>query len=194
MMLRRAGSLGNAAVAISRQLLGSKPDVQSLSVVTVSEFGELENNDALIESVVAGRAVSPQKFAASVHNHILGQVCINLGLPCRGGASTGCNGSLEIGLIEALSELDSAKRVLVLIFEPEIDHHYANWCGGPAPEHMVGVVLNKDAPSSVLLERKSDYSQGNLTFPRTLEWLSFITRKADTFIGNNGWYWSHVDA
>lgn len=193
MQLRRLGRLGNAAVAIGKTLLEEVPSDRSLSVVTVSELGELETNDALIESIVAGAPVSPQRFAASVHNHVLGQLCINLGLPCRGGASTG---GLEVGLIEALGEMHTDRWVLALVFEPRVETHYAPWCGGTWPEHMVGVLLQPEADTRLVLERRSGSTQpGAVPKPRALHWLALLTGQAKELAGEDeGWCWSHVDS
>lgn len=192
MQLRRVGRLGNAAVAIGKELLAEVPPAQSLSVVTVSELGELETNDALIESIVAGTPVSPQRFAASVHNHILGQLCINLELPCSGGASTG---GLEVGLIEALSEMHTGHWVLVLVFEPRVEAHYAPWCGGTWPEHVVGVLLRPGTGTRLLLEQRAGEAESPLIpEPYALHWLALLTGQAQRLTGRDGWHWNHVGA
>lgn len=191
MQLRRVGRLGTAAAAIGKTLLAEIPPGQSLSVVTISELGELETNDALIESIVAGAQVSPQRFAASVHNHILGQLCINLELPCRGGASTG---GLEVGLIEALGEMRLSHWVLALIFEPRVEAHYAPWCGTRA-EHILGVLLQPDTATRLVLERRPD-SRESPVAPNlhALHWLALLTGREMELVGRDGWYWSHVGA
>lgn len=191
MKLRRVGRLGNAAIAVAAELLASLPPDQSLSVVTVSELGELETNDALIESIVADAPVSPQRFSASVHNHILGQVCIALDLPCRGGASTA---GLETGLVEALSEITAGHWVLALAFEPRVDEHYAPWCGGARPEYVVGLLLQPGARHRVVLERSGAASGHDIPEPRGLHWLALLTGHAARLDGAGGWRWKHVDA
>jgi hypothetical protein len=192
MKLRRAGRLGNAAVAVGKELLREVPPDQSLSVLTISELGELEANDALIESVVSGTPVSPQGFAASVHDHILGQVCINLGLPCSGGASTGARSGLEIGLIEALSEMEMGHWVLALIFEPRVDEHYAPRCGGKSPEHIVGLLLRPGTGVRLELEKGGTGSGRQIDQPYALNWLALVTGHAEELEGRDGWRWRHV--
>lgn len=191
MKLRRVGRLGNAAIAVAAELLASLPPDQSLSVVTVSELGELETNDALIESIVADAPVSPQRFSASVHNHILGQVCIALDLACPGGASTA---GLEMGLVEALSELAAGRWVLVLVFEPRVDEHYAPWCGGSRPEYVVGLLLQSGARRRLALERATSPAGRDIPEPRGLHWLALLTGHAARLDGRGGWRWTHVDA
>lgn len=192
MSLRRVGRLGNAALAISKALLSGIPRSAPLSVITVSELGELEANDALIENVVGGTPVSPQRFAASVHNHILGQVCINLDLQCRGSASTGARCGLEIGLIEALGELESGRRVLVLMYEPNVGEHYERFHGGRSPEHMVGVLLQPGAGTRLLLTRAGAGRYQKASRPRALRWLSLVTGDASELQGPDGWHWKNV--
>lgn len=193
MKLRRLGRLGTAAVAMGRELLVDLPPGQSVSVVTVSELGELETNDALIESIVAGAPMSPQRFAASVHNHILGQLCINLELPCRGGASTGAVGALEVGLVEALSEMEMGHWVLALVFEPKVEEYYAPWWGGTRPEYMVGLVLQPGATRRLLLEKDDNAGRSDIAEPYALHWLALLTGRAARLKGRDGWCWSHVD-
>lgn len=195
MALRRASGLGRAAIAIGRELLERVPAGEPLSVITVSELGELGTNDALIESVVAGEAMSPQRFSASVHNHVLGQLCTTLDLPLPGGASTGAASGLEIGMVEALGELAGGRRVLFLAFEPEVDEHYAPWLGGRAPEHMVGVLLAPDAPVRLLLERTGGPPPDPVPgVPHALAWLSLVDGRTTRLPGPDGWRWSHVAA
>ncbi len=192
MMLRRAGRIGSAAVSIGKQLLTGISSREPLSVVTVSELGELESSDVLIESVVSGSALSPQKFAASVHNHILGQMCINLNLPCCGGASTGARSGLEMGLIEGLSELEMGCRALVLAFEPKVDKNYADWCGGRSPEHVIGVMLRSGASNRLLLEKTFGGESSQIRKPYALHWLSLLAGVVDELYGREGWHWKHV--
>ena len=194
MMLRRLGSLGTAAVSIAKELLACVPVKQSLSVLTVSELGELATHDVLIESIVSKTVVSPQRFAASVHNHILGQICINLELPCAGGASTGARGGLEIGLIEALSEMKIGNWVLVLILEPAVDENYAQWYGGRSQEHIVGVLLQPDASLKIRLQRLSNVQETEKLKLCALHWLSFVAGNVNQFDGQYGWRWTHVAA
>lgn len=191
MKLRRVGRLGNAAIAVAAELLASLPPDQSLSVVTVSELGELETNDALIESIVADAPVSPQRFSASVHNHILGQVCIALDLPCGGGASTA---GLEVGMVEALSEMESGHWVLALVFEPRVDEHYAPWCGGIRPEYVIGLLLQPGARRRLVLEWSSAPNTRDIPEPVGLHWLALLTGHADRLDGRGAWRWKHVDA
>lgn len=195
MALRRTSGLGRAAIAIGRELLGRVPAGEPLSVITVSELGELGTNDVLIESVVAGETLSPQRFSASVHNHVLGQLCTTLDLPLPGGASTGAASGLEIGMVEALGELAGGRRVLFLAFEPEVDEHYAPWLGGRAPEHMVAVLLSPDAPVRVLLERSGGPPPDPVPgVPHALAWLSLVEGRTTQLAGPDGWRWSHVAA
>jgi hypothetical protein len=191
MALRRTSSLGNAAVAIGRELLDRVPAGQPVSVVTVSELGELQTNDLLIETVVEGSTMSPQRFASSVHNHVLGQMCINLDLPCPGGASTGARSGLEMGVVEALSEMATGRWVLLLAFEPMVDEHYTRWCGGPAPEHVVGLLLHGEATVRLNLEQTRD-APCEIGSPYALNWLSVLIGTSPVLHGSDGWRWSHV--
>lgn len=194
MKLRRVGRLGNAALAISKELLSDLPELQPLSVVTVSELGELDANDALIESVVSGAHVSPQRFAASVHNHILGEVCINLGLECRGGASTGACDGFEVGLVEALGEMESGCWVLVLIYEPRVGEHYEKCFGRRSVEHMLGLLLQPSADIRLLLEKTDTDDSHEPRQPHALRWLAFLTGDTPEMRGRDGWHWKHVAA
>ncbi len=193
MRLRRLESLGRGALAVGNELLASVPEDQPLSVLTVSEFGELETNDGLIETIVSDELVSPQKFSASVHNHILGQLCINLKLPCAGGASTGANSSLEMGLVEALSEMAEGRWVLVIAYEPRINEHYARWCGGEAPEYVVGLLLRPDAEQRFRMEKTPGLDNRPQSGIYGLQWLSFVVGLKKIFQGREGWIWTHVD-
>lgn len=199
MALRRATRLGNAAVAIAHELLAPCEERSSVSVITTSALGELQTNDALIEGVVGGGGVSPQKFSASVHNHVLGQVCIHLGLACPGGASTGGHGALEVGMVEALGELAAGGRVLLLAFEPRVEAHYAPWWGGTAPEHVVGILLEADATPGLALLREAhlprdEHAGASLdpSRPHALRWLSLVAGRVDRFDGVDGWCWHRV--
>jgi len=194
MKLRRTGRLGNAAIAIGKELLDVVPPEQPLSVVTISQLGELETNDALIESVVGDAMVSPQRFTASVHNHILGQLCINLNLPCCGGASTGAASGLEIGLVEALSEMKMGYWVLALVFEPRVNVHYARWCGGFRPEYMIGLLLQPGSRQRLVLAKRSESGEHRAPEPRGLHWLALLTGQAGQLNAGNGWHWEYVDA
>jgi hypothetical protein len=135
--------------------------------------------------------MSPQKFASSVHNHVLGQLCINLALPCAGGASSGALAGLEIGMVEALSEMTMGHWVLLLAFEPTVDEHYARWCNGPAAEHMVGVLLQPAAPARLILERTCE-APCEIGSHYALHWLSVLIGACSIFQGHDGWRWSHV--
>lgn len=115
MQRRRLSPLAKAAMATAQPLLAGR----DMPVLCCSVHGEAQRTYALLQDVAAGEALSPTAFGLSVHNAIVGQLSISLGIHAPALALAGGDFPLLSGFLEAAAMLQEGTDELLLQFYEE---------------------------------------------------------------------------
>ncbi|WP_295802377.1 beta-ketoacyl synthase chain length factor [uncultured Microbulbifer sp.] len=115
MQRRRLSPLSKAAMATAHPLLAGR----DMPVLCCSVHGEARRTYALLQDVAAGEPLSPTAFGLSVHNAIVGQLSISLGIHSPAMALAGGDFPLLSGLLEATGMLAEGVPELLLQFYEE---------------------------------------------------------------------------
>lgn len=115
MQRRRLSPLSKAAMTTAHPLLAGR----DIPVLCCSVHGEAKRTYALLQDVAAGEPLSPTAFGLSVHNAIVGQLSISLGIHSPALALAGGDFPLQSGLLEAAAMLAEGTEELLLQFYEE---------------------------------------------------------------------------
>ena len=115
MQRRRLSPLAKAAMATTHPLLAGR----DMPVLCCSVHGEAQRTYALLQDVAAGEPLSPTAFGLSVHNAIVGQLSISLGIHSPALALAGGDFPLLSGFLEAAAMLEEGTPELLLQFYEE---------------------------------------------------------------------------
>lgn len=114
MLRRRLSALGRAAGGVTAPEALADP---SVALVFSSRYGDLEEALAQLKSLAAGEALSPTKFATSVHNGISGLLEIAGKHTGFSTAVAGGDAPFTRGLAQAISLLNDFPRVHLTVYE-----------------------------------------------------------------------------
>lgn len=121
MQRRRLSSLSKAAMATAHPLLRGR----DIPVLCCSVHGEACRTYALLQDVAAGEPLSPTAFGLSVHNAIVGQLSISLGIHAPALALAGGDYPLQSGFLEAAGMLaEGAPELLLQFYEEPLPELY----------------------------------------------------------------------
>lgn len=115
MQRRRLSPLSKAAMTTAHPLLSGR----DMPVLCCSVHGEANRTYSLLQDVAAGEPLSPTAFGLSVHNAIVGQLSISLGIRSPALALAGGDFPLQSGFLEAAAMLSEGVPELLLQFYEE---------------------------------------------------------------------------
>ena len=129
MQRRRLSPLSKAAMATAHPLLNGR----DIPVLCCSVHGEAKRTYALLQDVAAAEPLSPTAFGLSVHNAIVGQLSISLGIRAPALALAGGDFPLQSGLLEAAAMLaEGTGEMLLQFYEEPLPELYLHNTASPA--------------------------------------------------------------
>ena len=129
MQRRRLSPLSKAAMATAFPLLEGR----DIPVLCCSVHGEARRTYALLQDVANAEPLSPTAFGLSVHNAIVGQLSISLGIRSPALALAGGDFPLQSGLLEAIAMLaEGADALLLQFYEEPLPELYLHNTVSPA--------------------------------------------------------------
>jgi len=127
-------------------------DHQNVPSIFASRFGELKNTSKLLHSLSIPDTLSPAMFSMSVHNTASGLFAISTKNQAPSTALSGGEFTFETAMIEAIGQLQNAKRVLVVIGEEKIPECYHAILPDPPPPFAVAFLLGQSDPIKLQIE------------------------------------------
>ncbi|WP_299597952.1 beta-ketoacyl synthase chain length factor [uncultured Microbulbifer sp.] len=147
MQRRRLSLLSKAAMATAHPLLNGR----DMPVLCCSVHGEAKRTYALLQDVAAGEPLSPTAFGLSVHNAIVGQLSISLGVHAPALALAGGDYPLLSGLLEAAGMLAEGiagtDELLLQFYEEPLPELYLHNTVSPARICATSLLLKAGAGS-----------------------------------------------
>ncbi|WGL15284.1 beta-ketoacyl synthase chain length factor [Microbulbifer bruguierae] len=143
MQRRRLSALAKAAMATAHALL----DGRDMPVLCCSVHGEAQRTYTLLQDVAAGEPLSPTAFGLSVHNAIVGQLSISLGIHSPALALAGGDFPLHSGFIEAAAMLaEGAPEMLLQFYEEPLPELYLH--NTESPQRICATTLHLRASNN----------------------------------------------
>ena len=137
MQRRRLSNLSKAAMATAYDLLQGR----DIPILCCSVHGEARRTYALLQDVAAGEPLSPTAFGLSVHNAIVGQLSISLGIHAPALALAGGDYPLQSGFLEAAAMLaEGVPEVLLQFYEEPLPELYLH--NTASPERICATTLH----------------------------------------------------
>lgn len=183
MQRRRLSPLAKAAMSTAHPLLNGR----DLPVLCCSVHGEAKRTYALLQDVAAAQPLSPTAFGLSVHNAIVGQMSISLGIRSPALALAGGDFPLLSGFIEAAAMLaEGASEMLLQFYEEPLPELYLHNTASPqricaTSLHLQAVGAHGTSPSRGYTARLSNGSpaQASSAFEQPEYQLPLITALVD---------------
>jgi hypothetical protein len=144
MLRRRFDTLGKCAMGAALPLLDEATSIPS---IFASRHGETEVIFALLEGIARGEPMSPTRFSLSVHNAISGLYSIARKDTSAVTAIAAMEGLVLQAFFEALGQLQSADRVLCVIYDMPLARFYgehASFADEPFPYAIAMILGNRD--------------------------------------------------
>ncbi|MEP6823193.1 MAG: beta-ketoacyl synthase chain length factor [Ramlibacter sp.] len=146
---RRAGMAVKAALAAGLQAIrNADVSAQDLATVFTSSGGDGVNCHEICAALAtADRMISPTRFHNSVHNAPAGYWSISSGAMATSSVLCAYDGSFTAGLLEALAQVASGQRPVLLVAY-DTDYPHPLHAVRPIPDTMgVGLLLSPQAGS-----------------------------------------------
>ncbi|QHJ12077.1 hypothetical protein FX988_02323 [Paraglaciecola mesophila] len=191
MLRRRFNPLGKAAMGAIGQL-----NLENLNIpcVFASQHGDTNLTLSLLEGIGRQEDMSPTGFSLAVHNAISGLYTIATKNESSVTAISAMQGHIASALFETLSQLQTAKRVLCVIYDTQLPELYRPYSQSTDFPYAIAIVFSREHGESLAFEYSPslDSAANNTSYESELRaFISFLLNDSNLFsCRNNGAAWT----
>lgn len=189
LLRRRLTTLGKPAL---EAVLALGVEGECIPSVFSSRHGDTGLTLSLLEEMGRDEPMSPKGFALAVHNAVAGLYTIFCKNTSNVTAISAMDGLVVNSLLESVGQLQTAEKVLCVIYDMPLPELYRPYSSGPSFPYAIAVVLSRSQGESYLFEQVHSKPTGteNNSELDSLDFLSLLTGVTSEMVSkSNGGAW-----
>ncbi len=190
LLRRRLNTLGKSAVEAVLAL--GVEEEECIPSVFSSRHGDTGLTLSLLEEMGRDEPMSPKGFSLAVHNAVAGLYTIFCKNTSNVTAISAVDDLVVNSLIESVGQLQTAERVLCVIYDMPLPELYRPYSSGPSFPYAIAVVLSRSQGESYLFEQVHSKPTGMESNSEvdSLDFLSLLTGVTSEMVSkSNGAAW-----
>lgn len=157
--------------------------------VYTSRFGEWEKTVKQLQMYFEEKELSPAVFGLSVHNAPIGMFSLLNGNTKPYTSISGCEHSFDVGLIEAVSTLQTEDKVLFVSADERIPDFYKSAFPEKLNPLAIGLMLSNKRLSKQDIHLQicigDQYPLTKNNYQQSLKFIKFLLEEKEQFVGKN---------